>query len=472
MKILSILASAIIGLLPINSPTLGTAIPSSPALVDTYLAENITATQNTMTLVNGKLRTGQDLSGYMCFTLDASTPIVEYVCGTANGASITGMVRGVNLMDPNTYGTGSSHRRFSSVQVTDYPTLQFIVRKMNGVDSMDSPLYYSNSSSTFITSDEQVANKAYVDYVGSTNPADASETVKGVVQLSTAALTSIGSSSDVARLVPQGSLYNATSAASVIPVTNSLGKLSKGFLSFTTPGSPLIPLIQYATTTVTSTIQYGYTGSVASFYTSSTITSSTITVIGSGPSGKGGKVVGSLIPTVGTTYYLRVGSGGEMSWFGTANTVSTSSVLLIGGGGGASGSAWGYPAGNYGGPGPGADGGLPDGSGAASNGAGGTTGPTGGGGGGTQTAGGGGGAPYGSCGGGFGGGTGGAGSLFTAGGGGSGTGGQYGSNGGGSGGQGLYGGGGGGGGWESVTELQAMVRPVQVVVEVAHISHL
>ena len=169
MSILTQLASWIIAgasaLGFVSSPSLGLAVPNTPALFDTYLASGITTSDTSMTLASGNLRNGQALSGYTCFVIDINQPTVEYVCGTASGTAVTSMVRGVDVSNPNATSTSYSHRRFASVSITDYPTIQFMVRKLNGVDSLDTPLFYTYASTTQFTSSTQLVNKAYVDNV-------------------------------------------------------------------------------------------------------------------------------------------------------------------------------------------------------------------------------------------------------------------------------------------------------------------
>ncbi len=146
---------------------LSAALPEAPALVDDYLATKITATQTTFTLANGTLRDGTALGGYYCFVIDVNSPQVEYVCGTASSTSVTGVVRGIQFQNPNATSSALmfAHNRLASVQITDYPTLQFMVRKINGIDSIDAPLQYSSGSASLITSSTQLASKGYVDNV-------------------------------------------------------------------------------------------------------------------------------------------------------------------------------------------------------------------------------------------------------------------------------------------------------------------
>lgn len=136
-----------VGLNVQKNDLLGAYVPITPALIDTYLAANIDKTATSMTLSNGTTRDGVTLSGTMCFTLDSNTPVAEYVCGTASGTSITGMTRGINLVNPNASSSTYAfpHRRFASVQVTDYPTLQFITRILNGNDATQGNLTFGTN---------------------------------------------------------------------------------------------------------------------------------------------------------------------------------------------------------------------------------------------------------------------------------------------------------------------------------------
>lgn len=140
----------------------GAALPQQDALIDTYLASNITNSATTMTLADGTLRDGTTLSGYYCFTIDINTPTLEYVCGTASSTSVTGLLRGVKVSNPN--ATSSSlafaHRRFATVQVTDFPFNQLVQRVLNGTDPLSAPIYYDTGIGPVNGAD--LADKEYV----------------------------------------------------------------------------------------------------------------------------------------------------------------------------------------------------------------------------------------------------------------------------------------------------------------------
>ncbi len=230
------------GLLPASVPqkTVGSAVPSTPALVDTYLAANMSAADTSMTLANGTTNDGTALSGYMCFTIDANMPTVEYVCGTASSTSVTGLTRGIDLTNPNATTTRVyAHRRFASVQTTDYPTLQFIVRKLNGVDTFDSVLSYTSTTPSNFTSSQDLASKGYVDNQIVSGGVPITTSTPGIGLLASSAQTAAGTAtgtynSQTYNLLPANSSFNQTSSASnIVPVTGSNGKLSDGFIDHT-----------------------------------------------------------------------------------------------------------------------------------------------------------------------------------------------------------------------------------------------
>lgn len=259
---ISLLGLGIISSFQLRSqPSVGTAVPQSPALFDTYLASGISNTDTSMTLAAGTLRSGQSLSGFMCFNVDNNQPTVEFICGTASGTAVTGLMRGVDVFNPNTTSSALAynHRRLASVSISDYPTLQFLVRKANGTDSFDTVLKYTSSSVTNSIIGLDPGNIPSVAFVASTSyngTVDATTLIKGIIQLGTAAQlaasTALGSTG--ATIVAGGSLYSATSSASIlIPTTKTNGKLSQTFFDLTESFAFSGLLSSSATTTFTGT---------------------------------------------------------------------------------------------------------------------------------------------------------------------------------------------------------------------------
>ena len=218
----------------LGKKTYGAAVPNSPALVDTYLASGITASANSLTLASGVTNDGTTLSGFMCFTIDVNTPQVEYVCGTASSTSVTSVTRGVDMTNPNATTTHAyAHRRFSSIQSTDYPAIQFIQRKINGLDTFDNKLTYSPSVASSSLSGQDLASVTYVNGIAYNGSPNGSTSTKGIYQEATSAQVVAGTATGTtgADLIVPNSFFGSTSTArNMVPVTQANGTLPSAFV--------------------------------------------------------------------------------------------------------------------------------------------------------------------------------------------------------------------------------------------------
>ena len=269
-----------------KAPVLGSNVPTTPALYDSYLASGISKTDTTMTLATGVLKNGTSLSGFMCFVIDDNQPTVEYVCGTAAGTTVTGLSRGVDVLNPNTTSTSFAytHRRFASVSVSDYPTIQFLVRKVNGTEAFDSPILYSFAS-TSLTSPYHLVDKDYVDALAfqTAGIINANTTAKGVVEIATqiesASSTPTGETG-AALVIPASSAtstFNSATAGLTIVSTQNNGKIDAGFIATSSSQTsnnvvPFQNMIFTGTTTLaTTTIANLYpSGVIATQYATGT----------------------------------------------------------------------------------------------------------------------------------------------------------------------------------------------------------
>jgi len=214
-------------------PNLGTTITQPVAFFESSLATKITSSATSMTLVSGTDKAGNDLNGYMCFTLEEGSVSQEVACGTASGTAITAMIRGVSPTDPTLEVSAlqKEHRRGASVKITDY-SFVILSRILNGDETLPNTISYATDTASF-TNNAQIPNKLYVDSVATSGAAQASEIIPGLVELGTKTELSAGTATSAATtyLVPKLSYFNQTSTAtSMVPVTNSSGKLSQGFL--------------------------------------------------------------------------------------------------------------------------------------------------------------------------------------------------------------------------------------------------
>ena len=219
---------------------IGAVIPVTPALYESSLASPIGTTDTSMTLVKGTDFSGNTLSGYMCFTLDSGSPSVEYVCGSVTSTAVTGITRGIDPITGVTSVTSLkfSHRRGTSVKITDYPVLSIIGRILNGDDTLPSGIKFNSNGlitgmSTSTPTDQTTAVSLYqFQQATTTGGVNGSPTVKGVWQGATgqqsASSTIVGSTG--ANLALTTSISTSTAGtAYTIPVTGSTGTIAPGF---------------------------------------------------------------------------------------------------------------------------------------------------------------------------------------------------------------------------------------------------
>jgi len=235
------------------------SIPSAPYLFQTTLSAAISSTENSMALVNGTLKDGTSLTGYQCFTVDTGTALAEYICGTASGTAITGLLRGINPLNPAATSTALAfaHRRGADVRISDFPILQVLKRLNDGTDSFPSRISLDSTIATSTFTTYNLVNKQYVDGVALQGSPTATTTTAGVVQIGTTAQIVAGTGMTGAyTLVPAGSLFSqAWRSATTVPVTNATGTLSSLFIdqkaSYTWSG---IHIFNATTTLATTTV--------------------------------------------------------------------------------------------------------------------------------------------------------------------------------------------------------------------------
>jgi len=247
-------------------------------------AFEISDSATSMTLVSTTTPSGENLVSGKVYGFKLGGR--EYVKGTLTaGKVITGMTRGLSLLNGTTTG-GIAERwgRGTPVELTDAPLILEITNKINGVDNFDNTLSYTSnftvaSSSNQIpgaswvynnfvnTSETQtvngqktftgtttmsagatipnapanntdVANKAYVDAVGSSGAADANTTTKGIVEEATVdeinSAASIGGTGAKLFFTPQAYSYSTLASSTSIATTSNVN-LGTTTLTFSKP---------------------------------------------------------------------------------------------------------------------------------------------------------------------------------------------------------------------------------------------
>ena len=221
---------------PVAQPqNLGASITQGGALYDGFLDSGIVSTASSMTLTSGSFKDGTSLSGWNCFTVDANSPSIEYICGTASGTVVSSLVRGVGLVNPNTTSTALAfyHGRGASVQITDYPDLQILKRILNGQDAVPNQIFYSTHPSSIAST--TIEDKNYVDSQIIGGGVSALNTVPGIsftattTQLQNSTAQGTYNSTNYYYSVNAGSVAS-TSRANSIPLTNASGTIDPSFI--------------------------------------------------------------------------------------------------------------------------------------------------------------------------------------------------------------------------------------------------
>lgn len=224
-----------------------------------YLQASINSTQTTMTLTSFT-EPSSNIPYTMSYlnssieygTINPNSPTSEFISFTGitqntNGtALLTGVTRGLGRSYPYTASTTLAHSVPGQTQFILSSPPQFFNQYYALANNATSSgiLVFGSTTPPRYDADPVWANfgtniladVAYVNSVVAAGAANASTIVKGIIQIATAVQTAAGTAtgSTGALLVPPNSLFNATqSATTIIPVTNTSGKLSQAFLDLT-----------------------------------------------------------------------------------------------------------------------------------------------------------------------------------------------------------------------------------------------
>lgn len=238
----------------------------SPVQGQTYTLQGagVTATQNTIPLASFTTPDGRAITmsmfgaiGYGTLEPNTTSKIEDItfsgITQNTNGTAIlTGVTRGNDFVTPyaatpslakahaggsyfilsNTAGFYGQQFLFANNAASSTATITF--------SNTAPPFYYPGpglqSTGTFNATTSEFASVAYVNGVVAAGAANATAAVKGIVQLATAVQAAAGTAlgSTGASLVAPNSLFNATqSATTIVPVTNTSGKISQLFLDLT-----------------------------------------------------------------------------------------------------------------------------------------------------------------------------------------------------------------------------------------------
>lgn len=134
------------------------------ALFETALQSQISSSATTMTLSSGTTLDGTTLSGTYSFTLSEGNPDQEFVRADCTNTTCTNLERGISVVTGTTTipALEFTHRRGTSVKITDAPVLMNIARILNGVGNFPNVLSYLPTTSTSTLSGAQIPSVAYL----------------------------------------------------------------------------------------------------------------------------------------------------------------------------------------------------------------------------------------------------------------------------------------------------------------------
>lgn len=125
-------------------------------------------------------------TGTYGFTIDRGNSNKEYFTATLTGANLTAIKNVTRGTGVGTSGLVRTHRKGAEVIISDWVAMKRMLDILDGTTSLDAstPLGYDGTAS--ISTDNQLATKAYVDGVAIAGGADSSTTVKGIGKVSVA----------------------------------------------------------------------------------------------------------------------------------------------------------------------------------------------------------------------------------------------------------------------------------------------
>lgn len=124
-------------------------------------------------------------AGVYYFAIDGNNSSKEHIQATLSGTSLTA-IQSVSRQGVLTSGCVRAHRVGATVTLTDFAHIKFINDLVKGATTLDAtaPLGYDGTAS--ITTQNQLATKAYADGLAIAGAPDSSTTVKGIAKMSVA----------------------------------------------------------------------------------------------------------------------------------------------------------------------------------------------------------------------------------------------------------------------------------------------
>lgn len=269
---------------PPPEPQLGAseAIPVVVAFFETTLQSPISSSATSFTLTSATDKDGNTLaSSTYAFVIDEGSANEEIVIADCTGTACTNALRGISVLTGNTEVAAlkKSHRRGSSVKITDAPILMLVSRLLRGEDILDMTPQGNGS----------LVTKQYVDALALGSAAVSSTyTDDGIVELATAteaaSSTATGQSGSPLTLHTGISTSSAPTSGSYVVITGTDGNIAEGFIgdfssstSLKVGDTPILAIGTYFWSTTTA--------GTSTWSVPTGITKIKVTVVGAGGDG-------------------------------------------------------------------------------------------------------------------------------------------------------------------------------------------
>ena len=154
---------------------------------ETSIVNKLESSGTTFELVSNVDDDGNTLpAGTYAFTLSEGESNEEHIVGTLSGSTVTITARNVKRNDGSTAQTGKTHRKGSSVKITNFIPLKRMMDLLDGTTDFDSstPLKYDGAVS-HTTGSNEFATIKYADDLAIAGSPDITETTKGIGELAT-----------------------------------------------------------------------------------------------------------------------------------------------------------------------------------------------------------------------------------------------------------------------------------------------
>jgi hypothetical protein len=201
----------------------------------TQLATKLSIGASSVTLQSATDDDGVALpAGQYYFTIDGENSQKEHIYATLSGTSLTS-IYSVSRQGARSANAVREHRVGASVVITDFAHIKNLNDLLDGTTDWNALVPLKYDANPTISNNAHLATKKYVDDVAIAGAPDATETVKGIIELATGAELAAGTSAGGtgARLVAPSSSCKSSSAgvgdANKIPVLNANGRLAASF---------------------------------------------------------------------------------------------------------------------------------------------------------------------------------------------------------------------------------------------------